>query len=73
MKNTLLLISILFLASCSQKKPQLISGSDIVNNFTTDGKNITIFTTADSSDYRLSQTDTAQLKHIRQCWESAGH
>jgi glucosylceramidase len=70
MKNTLLLISILFLASCSQKKPQLISGSDIVNNFTTDGKNITIFTTADSSDYRLSQTGTAQFKVLEQTNEA---
>jgi glucosylceramidase len=61
MKNSLLLISLLFLASCSQKNSSKVSDSGTVNNFTTEGKNITIFTTADSTDYRLSPTGTIRF------------
>ena len=70
MKNTLLLIPILLLASCGPKNPQLVSDSGTVNNFTTDGKNITVYTTADSTDYRLSQTGTAQFKLLEQTKET---
>ncbi len=70
MKNTLLLFSILLLASCSQKNQQSVSGSGTVNNFTTDGKNITVYTTADSTDYRLSTTGTSQFKLLEQTRET---
>jgi len=64
MKNTLLLIITLLLFSCNQKKPQIITGSDTVKNFTTDGKNIIVYTTADSTDLKLSQTDKLQFKKL---------
>jgi glucosylceramidase len=70
MKNILVLISILLLVSCGQKNPQQVSGSGTVNNFTTEGKNITIYTTADSTDYRLAQTGTLQFKVLEQTRET---
>jgi glucosylceramidase len=70
MKTTFLILFLLLLVSCSQNKPQSVSGSGTVNNFTADGKNITIYTTADSTDYRLSQTGILQFKVLEQTRET---
>jgi glucosylceramidase len=62
MRDTLLLLTTLLLVSCSQNKPQSGPLSGTVNTFTADGKHITVYTTADSTDYRLSETGTTQFK-----------
>jgi glucosylceramidase len=62
MRDKLLLLTTLLLVSCSQNKPQSGPVSGTVNTFTADGKHITVYTTADSTDYRLSETGTTQFK-----------
>ncbi len=38
--------------------------------FSTDGKKVIVYTTADSTDYRLSSTDTITFKHMGQPFET---
>lgn len=61
MKKISLFILLIVLVSCSNQKTQK-SGS--VNNFQIEGKNVTIYTTADSTDYRLTQTDKLEFSKL---------
>jgi len=62
MKNILLIISVVLVASCSQKK----SGpAVIVNDFNAEGKSVTVFTTADSTQLRLTQTEKLQFTDLK--------
>jgi glucosylceramidase len=54
MKKYIFYISLILFASCSQQKPQ---PAVTVNNFTVEGKNVAVYTTADSTAYRLTQTE----------------
>lgn len=69
MKNALLLITLFLFFSCNQKRPQKTSGFGTVNNFTTEGKAITVFTTADSTEFRLTKSGTVQFKVLEQTSE----
>ncbi len=57
-------ISMLLLSSCNQQKQQTVQLTGTVNNFTADGKKITVYTTADSSDLRLTPTGTIQFTNL---------
>ncbi len=63
-KNAPFLVSLLILFSCSQQKPQTMAESVSVNIFKTEGKKVIIYTTADSTNYRLTITDTLQFKEM---------
>ena len=56
----------LFLISCSSTN----QFQNSVNKFNTDGKNITVYTTADSSDLRLTITDNVSFKKANQPLET---
>jgi glucosylceramidase len=61
MKLIAFIISVLMLSSCIQQKPQSTGSQGVVNNFTTGGKSVTVVTTADSSNLRLSNTGTLKF------------
>ncbi|RYF89332.1 MAG: glycosyl hydrolase [Chitinophagaceae bacterium] len=61
MTRTCLLIAAIALASCSQKKEeQVVANATNTKpaSFSTDGKQVTVYTTADSGNLRLTLTDT---------------
>ncbi len=64
MKNAFYLIFLLLLFSCSQNKPQPLAKSISANIFNTEGRKVIVYTTADSSDYKLSVTDSLQFREM---------
>jgi glucosylceramidase len=64
MKNALFLISLLLLFSCSQHKAQPGAESNSYDIFKTDGEKVIVYTTADSTNYKLSVTDTLQFRKM---------
>jgi glucosylceramidase len=56
--------------SCNQHKHQVIQKPGNTDNFTTEGKIITVYTTADSTDYKLSETGTLKFKVLEKTSES---
>ena len=60
MKRIAIILSVITMISCSEKKDQSNENTTAKNatTFSTDGKKVMVYTTADSSDYRLSLTDT---------------
>ena len=62
MKQTLLVLSILSLIACNRYLAKNIP----YQAFTTDRKKVIVYTTADSSIYRLTVTDTLQFKDFGQ-------
>ncbi len=70
MKNTLFLLSLLMLFSCSQQKPEHVEESISAKTFMTEGKNVIVYTTADSTNYRLAPTDTVQFKELERTMET---
>jgi glucosylceramidase len=71
MKNTIFVISLFLLVSCYQNKPQPQEKSVTANSFNTEGKKVIVYTTADSSSYRLSVTDTLQFRETPPLKESS--
>ena len=69
-KYSLLSVFLIFLISCSQQKPAADSGPAVAEKFNTEGKKVIVFTTADSTDYRLTVTDTIQFKELLQPLET---
>ena len=65
-KYTLLLTSFLFLISCSRQNQTVSTGAHVSGNFKTDGKQVIVYTTADSTNYRLTITDTLMFKELIQ-------
>jgi glucosylceramidase len=61
MKNALFFVALFLIYACNQNKPKLPVGSVSAINFTTKDKEVIVFTTADSSSYRLSVTDTLRF------------
>lgn len=62
MKKTAFLILLVTLVSCSnQKKPD----TDGVRDFSVDDKNVTIYTTADNTALRLTQTETVEFTDLK--------
>lgn len=64
---------LLVLAACNEPAKDTAtgkpSGSDN-KSFSTDGKKVIVYTTADSTDYRLAITDTVEFKEMGQPMES---
>ena len=61
MKKTIFYISLIVLAACSQQKTEPAA---TVNNFTVEGKNVTVYITADSTTYRLTPTEKLQFTDL---------
>lgn len=59
MKKIVIIASAIYLASCSENKTEPPSSSKPAGEFSTDGKKVTVYTTADSTAYRLSVTDSS--------------
>ncbi len=66
MKYTLLSASLLLLISCSQQKQVQITQSTVPEKFKVEGKQVIVYTTADSTAYRLTATDTLKFKELIQ-------
>lgn len=67
MKNfSLLFISILFLVSCNQQRQQTQTEYNTKSKFTVEGKKVIVYTTADSTNFRLSVTDTLKFRELLQ-------
>jgi len=64
MKNVFFLVSLFLLFSCNQNKPQPLVKPVSANIFNTEGKKVIVYTTADSSNYKLSVTDTLQFREM---------
>jgi glucosylceramidase len=59
MKRILIIASAIYLTSCSENKTEQPSSSKPLADFSTEGKKVTVYTTADSTGYRLSVTDSS--------------
>ena len=73
MKKTVLSILIVALISCSDDKNNEMTGSSKrqeTQTFSTEGKKVIVYTTADSSNFRLSATDTVVFKEMGQPLET---
>ncbi len=65
-KYSLLSAILIFLISCSQQKPVANSDPASAEKFNVDGKQVIVYTTADSTNYRLTVTDTLTFKELVQ-------
>jgi glucosylceramidase len=65
-KITSLTISLLLLASCTQQKNTVSVQNAETSGFTTEGKQAIVYTTADSTNYRLTVTDTLKFRKLIQ-------
>src|SRR5664279_722355 len=64
-KYTLLSASLLLLISCQQKQVQTAQPT-VTEKFKAEGKQVIVYTTADSTAYRLTATDTLKFKELIQ-------
>ncbi|HRE39512.1 MAG TPA: glycoside hydrolase family 30 protein [Chitinophagaceae bacterium] len=69
MKNLLPVLVLVAAISCTDKTEKQ-SASATTTPFSTDGKKVIVYTTADSTDYRLSVTDTVEFKDMGQPFET---
>ncbi len=69
MKGTIFLIPVLLLLSCGQQgnAPEKQASTD---KFTAEGKKASVFTTADSTELRLSPSGTTEFRKLKQIQES---
>ena len=69
MKNYLLIILAISSLACNH---QMMKGTSVSQGkvFNTDGKQITVYTTADNTNFRLTKTDTLQFKDFGQPLET---
>ena len=65
-KYTLLSASLLLLVSCNQQNQVQNTQSTVTEKFKVEGKQVIVYTTADSTTYRLSPTDTLKFKELIQ-------
>jgi glucosylceramidase len=70
MKNILFVLILFLLVSGFQDMPQPIEKQVTTNPFTTAGKKVIVYTTADSSKYRLSITENLQFRETQPLKES---
>jgi glucosylceramidase len=66
MKYTLLSTGLLLLISCSQQKQVQNTQTIVTEKFKVEGKQVIVYTTADSTAYRLTPTDTLKFKELIQ-------
>lgn len=64
MKSYAMLLVLIFLVSCSQQKSVNGQNEEYVDHYTTEGKNIKIYTSASGTDYRLTPTGTAGFRPL---------
>lgn len=70
MKQTgIFLLAIVFF-SCADKKEKGGAGNSHTSSFSTEGKKVIVYTTADSSQYRLAATDTLEFEDMGQPMET---
>ena len=65
-KCTLLLTSFLFLTYCNRQNQTVSTVAPVSGNFKTEGKQVIVYATADSTKYRLTVTDTLKFKELIQ-------
>jgi glucosylceramidase len=65
-KYTLLSASLLLLVSCNQQNQVQNTQSTVTEKFKVEGKQVIVYTTADSTAYRLTPTDTLKFKELIQ-------
>jgi glucosylceramidase len=65
MKKTILIATAFFAFACSQKTLPT-NTNNTTKTFSTDGKSVAVYTTADSSNFRLSLTDNVQFRELAQ-------
>jgi glucosylceramidase len=72
MKKIYIFLSICALASCSENKPasSTVAAAQPDISFNTEGKKVIVYTTADSSDLRLTLTDTLAFADFAQPLET---
>ena len=66
MKKLLIAVMVLQLLSCKEESKQATT----TTSFSTDNKKIVVYTTADSTNYRLTVTDTLSFKDMGQPFET---
>jgi len=69
MKNLLSVVVLVAAISCTDKTEKQTSFLS-TTPFSTEGKKVVVYTTADSTDYRLSVTDTVEFKDMGQPFET---
>jgi glucosylceramidase len=69
MKKLLLAGILVGMVACKPKPEQAVTGSP-ATSFSVEGKSVKVYTTADSTDFRLSQTDTATFANFDQPFET---
>ena len=69
MKKMLSALLLITAVSCTSKTEKQTSSATTIP-FSTDGKKMVVYTTADSTDYRLSATDTVEFKDMGQPFET---
>jgi glucosylceramidase len=70
MKKIAFAFVIILFVSCDQKKEDKPAFETAPSSFTTEGKKIIVYTTADSSNFRLSVTDTLEFIQKGQPFEN---
>ena len=70
MNRIAIISAMLLLFSCSENKQNESTDPQVSSSFSTDGKKIIVYTTADSSDYRLSAMGTVEFKEMKQPLET---
>jgi len=65
-RYSLLIASFLILISCSRVKQIPDTDKPFTGQFKTEGKQVIVYTTADSTNYRLTVTDTLKFKELVQ-------
>ncbi len=70
MKKYWLAIPLSILFSCSENNDATNATNKKISSYSTEGKTITVYTTADSTNYRLTVTDTLTFKEKGQLLES---
>ena len=61
-KISLAIASTVILLSCSEQESKKDAVTPVTGTFTTDGKKLVVYSTADSTNLRLSPTDTLAFK-----------
>jgi glucosylceramidase len=70
MKYLLYLLAVLLPLSCSQQNSAPVRGSGNPSVYPAEGKTVTVYTTADSTDLRLARTASVQFKKLETTLEN---
>ena len=66
MRSILFTLGLLLLFSCNQDKQISVNKNSSSGKFSTEGKEVLVYTTADSTNLRLTLTDTVKFKELLQ-------